>query len=1075
MQSFLPYILDVTSEFVSSYLLIMLEGLLRYLAYGVDQDLSNLLGLFQVGECNRATCPGSSYNKITAAWANIGYMTHSDFLYFLWNTSFGGWAMLLYIVGAGGALISVALNNPPKAWVWFFLGPPIYSFLIGTTQDVQGVAWRIAGQSLTMNDVWRDADTGVANTELVKRLGIEVYRDKGPSGTYPVAWMLVFLDGLFSSTSEQIISWIGMQRREGRGGSDSNLFSSETEEGPWHLLANLKWGMIENIAGASARDPDVRDALVTFLSSECGDQFKRGVHSGAYAAASQSRGSSLPATVFISESDSGASEPIGGGGGGGAIGGPRRAAENDKPRTEPYFKFEIGIDTEAIPTPRSLVRLFNSPKNQRGSFRQFSSKFSGDLAFEKGRTTEVVCSEFLFTVIQALRWEAGHAYWQLLRSFPNGFNEEQALKSLFYGWNLRAEGGQNLIDDKDSISEYTKHLVLVYLLRNELMLAPQVTETGQRFAPSEQSRGYTESYVRTQGSRSKYGELYNWAVMMPHVQGILTYLVLIGYPFAAMLMVIPGYWKAFFTWVSFFAWVKIWDVGFAIVHTLERSVWAMIGNHSAMAKVGRRLINTFNQADSKVDVGKACADPGDRLSEACSTPSVVDASNQTEDKAWFLLDQALALSGSLDLDLSNGYYIYIMAALYFAVPAVTGQLVLGAKAGMSNLATQAIGQSAGEAGGAAKSGTVGDFANKLTTNQQSLTQAAGMKGHRQSGLALQQLESANAALESDAAAGRLGLYKQAVGSAVEARQSRVNSFDSQVGLINAWGGALQNAGKVGRNSVNSVMGGSGGGQGAGLAEGAAGDMLGVLGGGGALLGAYGSVSLAGAKNRLQQGYLGDGVAAKGLSMDSDWAATRLRQGAQGFNAYSQKLGSEAGFAADTAAWEARNDFATHIAGIGGVAGMNPGNLSPGPKPNDVAGMAMTGQLGGSARDAAGYSGTRYLSNVGAATSFGAKSKGSNFVYGNWYSGTDENGAYGGYNNIGASLREASNDAPGVNAVKTWVNDYKKEQGNRNKENVDSLNTWGAAYAAETADSSSSGPQSPATPAPAATPAAKPQQ
>lgn len=961
-------------------------------------DLFGGAGLFQVGECNRANCPGSSYNLITAAWANIGYMTHSDFLHFLWNTSFGGWAMLLYIVGAGGALISVALNNPPKAWVWFFLGPPIYSFLIGTTQDVQGVAWRIAGNSLSMTDVWRDAETGVANTELVKRLGIKVSRDKGPSGTYPVAWMLVFLDGLFSSTSEQIISWIGMQRRSGEGGADSNLFSAETEEGPWHLLANLKWGMVENIASASARDPDVRDALVTFLASECGDQFKRGVNTGAYAAASQSRGSSLPSTVFV-----GGPEGGGGGGGGGIPGGPVRPQEDDMPRTGGYQDFVRGLDTEVIPTPRSLIRLFNSPKRQTGSFRNFSDLFNRDQAFESGRTTEIVCSEYLYTVVQALRWEAGHAYWQLLRSFPNGFDEESALKSLFYGWNLRKNSSARLIDNVEDIRKYTQHLILVYLLRNELMLAPQVTETGQRFAPSEQSRNFTESYVKTQGSRSKYGELYNWAVMMPHVQGVLTYLVLIGYPFAAMLMVIPGYWKAFFTWVSFFAWVKIWDVGFAVVHTLERSVWAMIGNHSAMAKIGRRLINTFEQAQSGIRVGQNCPNPGARLAEACAIPEVIDdnAGGQSEDKAWFLLDQALALSGSLDLDLSNGYYIYIMAALYFAVPAVTGQLVLGAKSGMSNIATQAIGQSATEAGGAAKSGTVGEFANKLTTNQQSLGQAATMKGHRQTGLALQQLDNANAALDADAAAGRIGIQKGAMSALADTDDSRLKSFQGSKGVAMSYFSGSENIAKAltGAKGVAGGGGGSAGGWGSGLITGA---------------GAYTNIALETASNQLQQRGLGSAVNARGLGLDAEWDSNRLRLGGQGLNAYAGRLGQEAQFAADTAAWEAKNDFATHIAGIGGVGGMNPGNLAPGAKPNDVTGMAMSGQLGGGARDAAAYSASRFMHGLSESTNNGKRTRGSNAVFGYWG---------GGFPTVASIVPTTLDSAPGWNELKTGATSF----------------------------------------------------
>ncbi len=943
-------------------------------------------GAIDIQVCDRESCPGSAYNLITVAWANIGYMTHSDFLHFLWNTGFGTWAILLYVVGAGGALISVALNNPPKAWVWFFLGPPIYSFLIATTEPVKGVAWRIAGVDQKMEAVWRDAETGLANTELVQRTGIQVSRKEAPSQPYQVAWMLVFLDGLFSDTSQRIIGWIGMQRREGRGGTDSNLFNKENEEGPWHLLANLKWGMVENIAGVTARDPDVRDALVTFLTSECGDQFKRGVHSGAYSAASQARGGAeAPNSVFV-------------GTGNGAIGAGRPS----------YTDFVRAIDTEIIPTPRSLVRLFNSPKNQDGSFRQFSSVYSGDQAYTSGRITEIVCSEYLYTIIQALRWEAGHSYWQLVRSFPYGIkDEESALKTLFYGWNLRKDEDSPQIEGQE-LKDYTKHLIFLYLLRNELMLAPQVTEVSQRFAPSEQTRNFTESYVRSQGSRSKYGELYNWAVMMPHVQGVLTYLILIGYPFAVMLMVIPGYWKAFFTWVTFFAWVKLWDVGFAIVHTLERSVWAIIGNHSSMARVANKVLKTIDEANSKVNIGLNCTVEPERLPLACPIPDVKEASTLSQDDAWLLFDRALALSGSLDLDLSNGYYIYIMAALYFAVPAVTGQLVLGAKAGMAGLATDALGKNAGEAGGAAKSGLVGEMTNRVMTNRDSLNQAAGMKSMRKSGLALQHFDNANAAMGAEIESGRIGGVDKALGSVADARGNTADSHKAAGGEVNSaiglWG-KLKDPTKASAEGTGEATGQSPLTQGAALAGGAA---LGALGGGLSRAGALTSYGIAAQTNDLSQAQLGAKAAYGAMGLDNHWTSQGVGLGRTGFQAYGGRLQAEANFLADQDAWEAKNAFATHMSGIGGVAGVNPGNLAPGQKPTGIEGFALTGSLGADAQTASRYSGFGFMSAKDSMVGAGRRDRGSSLYMSNWRPFSTVGvvgGAHGTFVNRGASVTD----------------------------------------------------------------------
>jgi hypothetical protein len=977
------------------------------------------------GACSSDSCPGSFYLPITAAWANIGYMTHGDFVHFVWNTSFGLWAALFYAVGAAGALIAVSINQPPKTYMWFFLGPAIYSFLVGTPTTVQGVAWRIANKNMDMEEVWRDAETGMANTALVRDLGLQTSRRNGPSGTYQVAWPMVFLDGLFSEATNNLVSWIGMQRREGRGGADSNLFNRETEEGPWQLLANLKWGMVENIVGVSARDPDVRDALVTFLTSECGDQFKKGVNSGAYSAAAQSRGANLPKTVFIGTD-------------------PTTEGLNDQVASvggNSYANFVRGLDTEAIPTPRSMIRLFNSPAIT-GSFREFSQQFSGTQAYDSGRLTDIVCSEYLYMIVQAMRWEAGHSYHQLLRSFPNGFETaEGALKTLFYGWNLRPQEEAALIEG-DELVKYTKHLILVHMIRNELMFAPQVTEQGQRFAPSEQARNHTEDYVRQQGSRAKYGELYQWAVMMPHVQGILAYLVLISYPFAAMLMVVPGYWKVFFTWISFFAWTKLWDVGFAIVHTLERSVWAMIGNHSSMARVGRRLIQTAQAAGSDVQVtcggggggGGGATGGGQKLSQLCSVPQVKEAGSFDEEKAWFLFDQAMLLSGSLDLDLSNGYYIYIMAALYFAVPAVSGQLVLGAKSGLGNLATQAIGQNAQEAGGAAKAGTVGDNTNKLATNRAAIDQGARAQSFRKSGLAQQTLDAQNAAMDADIRGAEVGVHQRAFGAHGDAMRDTMEGTQAHQAFLNASTGGLSTVmglgqkvntggnggptGQAGSNKSNAGPGirGTSGSAPANLA--AVGSGAGATGGGGGggqsqQIGDFAALPsgtntnttatatespinptasrsgmvnrgwgwgklVGGAGGRAALVYPGWGMSGLVNSQAQDMFAARAHSNASGLNfgmqksradlakggfqAYSQSLGAEADYEAGSAAYDALAANASHLAAKAGVTGANPGGLA-GSKPSAMRELASSGALGSDVKGKAHYGGAGFMSNM----------------------------------------------------------------------------------------------------------------
>ncbi len=905
-------------------------------------------------QCSESSCPGSFYNMITTAWANIAYVTHSDFIRLVTETEFGAWAPLLYAVAAIGGLISVALNNPPRNYAWFFMGPPIFYFLITPLDNasIYGVSWRVAGEEMDMEEVWKNAEVGIVNTSWAQEGSrAQEYSKMIGHGAYnlEVGQGLVFLDQLFSTTTNVLVAFVGIGNQRGTGKTDSNLAEvSGGADGPWHLMANAKWGLLQNIVGAKAKDPDVRDALVTFLASECGEGLKEGIDDGRYMAAMSSRGHSLPKSVLkkgepgVFDRDGLSFSPVG----------------------------ELGKLLKhkgTIPAPRSVKRLVLSGTGQ-GSFGTFAKKM--EKFKDRSFATEIPCRAYLYTVIQALRWESGHAYWQMLRAAPRGFNIDQMIQTLFYGWDIRALEGQPVADSA-GMQKFVKQLIFLYMLKNELQFAPELTETTQRFAPSEQARNFTEAYVREQGSTAKAGELYNWAVLMPHVQGILAYLIIIGYPFAAMMMVIPGQWKAFYTWMTFFAWIKLWDVGFAIVHTLERSVWAMIGNGSAMSQAGSMLLQT---ADHVGEIQVSCsggAGSGD-VKELCPVPNVTEASELDADMAWALLDKTFAAMGAADLDLANGYYIYIMAALYFAVPAVTGQLVLGAKAGMASLATQAIGQNAQEAGGAAKSGAVGEANQRIGQVGQAIGQAATAKSYRKSGLAAQMFDTQNQALDAGLEGERIKNTQGALGARAGAVESLGKSYGSARGVVDS---------AVGLGSA--MAGGSNSGSGTGSGTGGLGmEFLKYGGRVGTRMGALGMDYKA---NELTQAGLESSIGASAAGVDAAWLGSQQAQRGQGLTQYGQRLGSAADFEAQSAAWEAKNAWGSQVSGIAGVYGANPGSLV-GQKPTDMTGLAMSGNLGGGNRRRASYSGFGFQSNVNAVTGAGLSRNGSSSVLSAWGGG-----------------------------------------------------------------------------------------
>ena len=323
------------------------------------------------------------------------------------------------------------------------------------------------------------------------------------------------------------------------------------------------------------------------------------------------------------------------------------------------------------------------------------------------------------------------------------------------------------------------------MIRNEFVIAPQpLTKTG---SGSQDAISFSQTYQKTVGQKTKFSELYTWAVMTPYLQGVLMYLLAMAYPFVCVMIIIPGWHKILWTWLSFWIWVKLWDLGFAIVTVMERSVWAIVGNNAdttiqfsralGMKKWGNVLVSCYGSTSNPLDSGLCSAKnpipivsidlPSGRSFNDLDT--WVDLVHQ--------LDQAMTIGQSMDLDLQNSNYIYIMAALFLAVPAVTGQLVLGSKASAAGIAQNAFGGMAGEAGKAAGSGFSGNLSKQTEANAATAKQtfqAKAMRSGEAKGAVSNALNYGNRALAGELAANTWGAAAQGT-----SRWARMNSLSME--------------------------------------------------------------------------------------------------------------------------------------------------------------------------------------------------------------------------------------------------------------------------------------------------------
>jgi hypothetical protein len=108
------------------------------------------------------------------------------------------------------------------------------------------------------------------------------------------------------------------------------------------------------------------------------------------------------------------------------------------------------------------------------------------------------------------------------------------------------------------------------------------------------------------------------------------------------------------------------------------------------------------------------------------------------------------------------------------------------------------------------------------------------------------------------------------------------------------------------------------------------------------------------------GDLGDnaGRVAKGMAMDAahlesaakgqqiGWKTKANDQNQNRLRDAASRYSSAADYEAQMAAWEAKNDFAAHASAMGGIAGMNSGNLAPHDKPQQMDQLATAGMADG---------------------------------------------------------------------------------------------------------------------------------
>ncbi len=1077
-------------------------------------------------------CGGSAFSAIAASFGTIGYWAQAAWLHQIYGFGMSNVVMLAYIFSVVTGIVGFVMGASPRQYIWLFVGPGLFYWLTEYRTAVSGVAWMVADEQRDQREVWRMTETGLLNEDYVQRFGFTTSKDNSPqyTGAGPlvterdtpcgqtdgacISNFFGYFDQVVSGVVQQLINFVGAGRKMySAGGTGTNIVGDPTSPGTQiyysDIMNDLRWNFFASIAEARINNADLRRSFASFLSSECGDDFISSINQERLHAAKENQTSPLYTTMLESTEST-----VGWG------------------SFTVKFPSEIKLWsklTAIVPTPTEL-KSFITHDNATGPElntpgEQSNALYFADLLRTAPRKTRLIdfniifspfpiltptleqysavppidemlsCKTFLLLLMQGLRWEAAHISYQIMTSGPSGMHPLNYVASMLYGMDIKyplsfAPSGPpgfgtepaNTQIKLEHVPQFIEALVLSRIFANELQVSPAVAAQSQsQYSEPVANKNIADikQFQRVNNQFSKFGELYTWAQMVPYFQGQLLYYLAIAYPFAAMFVVIPGMFKGFIQWCQFWIWVKLWDLGFALVAVLERSVWSITTSSNNSSEFNSLIMQIASVNGAQGTGICAAYSGGAALSQRTPVPlvaidpfysPVTDTVFNSHDRGIFymqwLLDRLIAASGNIGLNMANTYYIYIMSALYLSVPVICGTLVLGAKSGMASMLGSTMGGISSPAGGAASNAATGNYTKALGSNQATFGQEAFAKSLRSgsgAGFAKQALDAQNVSTAEQMSGGFVGTRSQALGALSGVMGSDMNAMYSNLqsamqggqmmlagmdigGTAGAKALASGDKAQAGLNDGSSVARGPGMptmfGQGGAPSSSTAGATAsGTSGGdasrdGGRTMGAGLGT---GAKLLNNYGAMNNMAAMREMATTSLAAMAQLSAAQQGLAVAStghqsasslaglrgQRLNEVADFAGREGQWRAQDNvaqsgMASEVAAITGSTGM----VSSGQKPQSASAMAYLGRMEGGTVGAGGkfqaYGGHGSMAAARAANPGGSldrhRNAGMADLRANYGSGFVSKAAEGGAIDPNKSVRDA---AYNKSLAQTW--------------------------------------------------------
>lgn len=505
---------------------------------------------------------GASGTMVGSTLESLGFYYQSFILDSLLGALTGPVAVAVYMIAAIAAMVKYVIEGRGKLLLWFLIGPALFLAVIHQRTETFGADWKFGKKERNRKYVDKVLEASMRDTDISTNPIITAAKISSLFGIY---------DRMVSAIVQEMIAAI----------------TDERERLDMKFLMRAE--LLGVLHGASVDDPNFSELLQGSFFHGCHNVVEYGI----------------------------------------GLRDPRRSFTERMNERDKFLKaFESRVELTAnarnfvadirLTSPALYTIALDQDSNAVGNWLAANetaattpgappdaTTYRANLAAARDQLpASFSCKQLWnFTFVGLYRTAKRFGKSVLVQGKRNGLNGDELLNDL-----LQAKG----FDDAALLASGTSasavgidifyRLIAQHLFRNEMAnrnTAAFLNDyTSRGFSvplyeyPAESDLSFMQRHSLANSEWESKTKISTVATNLPYYQGVVLYFLAVGFPFFALLLLIPGRHSGFLMWFFLWMWAKSWDVGFAVVMLLDDILFSLMSvGYSERGKTSGLLLD----------------------------------------------------------------------------------------------------------------------------------------------------------------------------------------------------------------------------------------------------------------------------------------------------------------------------------------------------------------------------------------------------------------------------------------------------------------------------------------------------